>query len=236
MTAQTFARRYPAEAADRDCLDPAFAQALLDNGRWHRLVILGDSVAAGVRDPLDGYRDLSMGDRLAEALAATRPAFRQRTLAQPFLRAAEIREKFLADALDFMPDLVLVSAGANDAFSRGFDAGRLTAELDALLRPLASAGATVATIGLYDWARSGLVPPETATQTALNLDEVDVVQRYVVEDVGGIHLGARGIEAGRDPAIYSADGIHGNARGHAIAFANFVRHLSAYRSVPDWLR
>lgn len=236
MTSTTFAQRYPAEAADRDCLDPAFAQALLDNGRWQRLVILGDSIAAGVRDPLDGYRDLAMGERLAEALAATRPEFRQRTLAQPFLRTAEIREKFLPDALAFEPDLALVSAGANDAFSRGFDAGRLTAELDTLLRPLASTGATVATIGLFDWARSGLLPAETATQTAFNLDELDVVQRYIVEDVGGIHLQARQIEAGRDPAIYSADGIHGNARGHAIAFANFVRHLSAYRAVPDWLR
>lgn len=232
----TFAQLYPAEAADRDCLDPGLAQAVLDNGRWHRLVILGDSVAAGVRDPLEGYRDLSAGERLAEALAATRPEFTHRMLAQPFLRTAEIREKFLSDALAFEPDLVVVSAGGNDAFSRGFDAERFTAELDALLRPLASTGATVATIGLYDWAHSGLLPAETATETALRLDEVDSVQRHVVEGVGGIHLGARRIAAGRDPAIYSADRIHANARGQAIAFANVVRHLSAYRAVPDWLR
>ena len=35
---------------------------------WKRLAILGDSIAAGIREPHPGYRDLSWIDRIAEAL------------------------------------------------------------------------------------------------------------------------------------------------------------------------
>lgn len=221
-----FTEHYAAEAADPDCLDPVVAARMLEHGRWRRLAIVGDSVASGIREPLDGYLDRSMTDRLADALAATRPGFAATNLAEPYLHVAEIRDRQLSAALAFRPDLVVISAGGNDAFSRGYDAVRLRRDLETLLRPLAESGALVAMIGLFDQARSGLLPPDLAGLMVERFDELDVIQREVVEGLGGIHVDGHHHPRGSDPAIYSSDGIHGNARGHAIAFATMVRALA----------
>lgn len=220
------AEPHAAEAADPDCLDPSVAAGMLADRPWQRLVILGDSVASGVREPLDGYRDLSMADRVADALAATRPGFAWTNLAKPFLRAAEIRAQQLDAALAFRPDVVLVSAGGNDAFSRDYDARSLRRDLDALLRPLAEAGAVVAVVGLFDHARSGLLPPPVAGAMIQRFDELDVIQREVVTELGGIHVDGHHHPRGSDPALYSSDRIHCNARGHAVAAGLIIRALA----------
>ena len=45
------AERYPLESADPDCIDDAVAVEVLRDRPWRRLVVLGDSVAAGIREP-----------------------------------------------------------------------------------------------------------------------------------------------------------------------------------------
>jgi len=221
-----YAVRYPAEAADAECLAPADAALLLAAAPWRRMVVLGDSVAAGVRDPLEGYADRSMTERVADALAAAHPDLVQVNLAMPYLRIGEIRETQLAAALDLRPDLVLVSAGGNDAFSSRFDAGRARRELDGLLRPLAQSGALVVTWGLYDLPRSGLVAEEVAIPLAMRFDELDAVVQHVTRTLGGVHADTHHHPRGTDPAIYSADGVHANARGHAVAFTALATALA----------
>ncbi|MFJ8129420.1 SGNH/GDSL hydrolase family protein [Streptomyces hydrogenans] len=54
---------------------PHAAAELLRDLPWNRLAVLGDSVTAGVRDPLPGDRARSFADRFTDALAATRPGF-----------------------------------------------------------------------------------------------------------------------------------------------------------------
>ncbi len=78
MTIDT--QQYDLERLDPDCLDPLEAAELLRDAPWQRLVVLGDSVAAGVREPLAGYRDAGFTDRLGETLASTRPGFVYRNL------------------------------------------------------------------------------------------------------------------------------------------------------------
>jgi hypothetical protein len=43
------------EALDPDCISRAEAIELLSRAPWQSLVVVGDSVAAGVRQPLEGY-------------------------------------------------------------------------------------------------------------------------------------------------------------------------------------
>lgn len=86
------------EADDPLCIDAGLAADLLASLPWQRLVVLGDSVTAGVMDPLPGYATRSFADRLSDALAATRPDFESRNLAHPFLRIAEIRDRQLGPA------------------------------------------------------------------------------------------------------------------------------------------
>jgi lysophospholipase L1-like esterase len=222
----TTAIAHPREAADPDSIDPAVASELLRGLPWQRMVVVGDSVAAGIREPTAGYRDASFSDRVAAALAATRPGFAYRNLGVRDLRLAAIRDGQLATALAQEPDVAIVAAGGNDALSRSFDADRAGVELNEIVDPLARAGAFVVTIGLFDIARSGLLPPEVAAVMAERFDQLDAVTAAVAAAAGGVHVDTHHHPRSADPSIYAADRIHANARGHAIAFAAIVTTLA----------
>jgi lysophospholipase L1-like esterase len=204
---------------------PDAAAELLRDLPWNRLVVLGDSVTAGVMDPLPGYHHRSFADRFTDALAATRPGFAAVNLAKPYLLLEEIRDQQLGPALEFGPDVVMVSAGGNDAF-RGFDSETLGAQLASLLTPLTESGALVITIGLFDLARSGLVPPEHADGLACRFDGLDRITAGLAHALGGIHVDTHHHPLAADPGIYSTDRIHANARGHAVAFAAITNTLA----------
>ena len=217
--------RFDLEAADPYCTDPETATERLRHLPWQRLAVLGDSVTAGVRGPLDGYRDESFAERLVSALASTRPGFEAVNLAVPYLTVSEIREVQLEPALAFAPDAVLVSAGGNDAFNP-YDPDRLREELELLLVPLAESGAVVLTVGLFDLARSGLVRAEDAEDMAQRFDTLDRITAEITRSLGGIHIDTHHHPLAADPDIYARDRIHGNARGHAVAFAAIVDALA----------
>ena len=113
---------------------------------FKRLAVVGDSIAAGTREPHPGYRDLSWIDRVAEAL----PDPEILNLARRGLLASEVREHQLAPALAFGPDLANDAAGGNDALHRSFDEEEVAVELDHIVAPLRAAGAEVVMIELLD--------------------------------------------------------------------------------------
>src|SRR5204863_61770 len=51
--------------ADPFRLRPGEAERLLDGHPWTRFAVLGDSIAEGVGDAVDGYGDLGWADRVA---------------------------------------------------------------------------------------------------------------------------------------------------------------------------
>jgi lysophospholipase L1-like esterase len=218
---------HPLEAADPDCLDDADAVELLRGTPWRRMVVLGDSVAAGIREPAEGYRDQGFADRVGQALLAAHPEGAYRNLGVRDLRLAAIRDTQLPVALEFGPDLAMVIGGGNDTLARSYDAGRVARELREIVVPLSEAGAFVVTIGLFDLARSGLVPAEFAPAMTERFDELDSVTAAVAAEVGALHVDTHHHPRAADPAIFASDRMHANARGHAIAFAAIVRALSA---------
>jgi len=124
----------PAELRDPHCLTLEAGARLLEGHHFRRVVVMGDSVAAGVREPTPGYLDLSTADRLEDALAAGRPDLSFTNLGVSGLKIAEVTATQLDPALALQPDLAVVSAGANDAFERGFDAGGRPPNSPTLLR------------------------------------------------------------------------------------------------------
>jgi GNAT superfamily N-acetyltransferase len=78
---------------------------------------MGDSIAAGIGDPVDGYADQAWADRLVAALGAD-----YLNLGRPGAQVIDVRAGQLDQALAFGPDLAVVAAGANDAFRRSFAA------------------------------------------------------------------------------------------------------------------
>jgi lysophospholipase L1-like esterase len=214
------------EATDPDCRPPYELAALLESAPWQRLVVLGDSVAIGIREPVSGYRDLSFADRVAEALGDGHEVFAYHNFGVRDLRLAEIRDTQLGLALELQPDLAIVVAGGNDALRRSFDPDRIRTGLREIVAPLAQAGALVVTIGLFDLARSGLVSEEYAPAMIERFDALDAITAEVAAEVGGIHVDTHHHPRASDPGIFASDLMHANSRGHAIAATAIVEALA----------
>jgi lysophospholipase L1-like esterase len=205
--------------------------ALVRGARWRRLAVLGDSVAEGVREPLDGYRDLSWIDRIAAPLRAQAGDLAVLNLGRRSLLAAQVRAGQLDAALAFGPDLAIVSAGGNDSLRHTFDPGAVERELDAIVAPLRRAGADVLLLELMDIVASGLVPHEYAAALDGRMRRLAELTRRVARRHRAILVEMRGHTASADPGVYASDRLHLNTRGHAIVGSEAIRALSA--AIPD---
>lgn len=194
---------------------------------WRRLAVLGDSVAEGVGDPVDGFPHRGWLDSVAAELDRARPGLAYRNLGARGLLAAEIGETQLDAAVAWRPDLAVLSAGGNDLFGPAFDGPGVEDEVDAMVGALRRAGADVVTVGLFDISRSSRVPERFRAALGERLRELSARTAAVAERHGAWHLDYIGHPAAADDGIYSADGIHLNARGHAIAAQEALRMLSA---------
>ena len=216
----------PAEQRDPYCLTLEAGARLVQGHRFRRVVVMGDSVAAGVREPTPGYLDLSMADRLQHALSAGRPDLSFTNLGVSGQKIAEVTDTQLGRALEQRPDLAVVSAGGNDAFERGFDAGRAAGELADLAARLSDAGAQVVLIGLFDLGGSGLLPPDAAERASARFATLDEAMHVAAEEVRGCVVSDnRAHPLSRDPSIFASDLIHCNARGHAVAATTLIHDV-----------
>lgn len=217
----------PAELADPDCLAAGEAETLLAGHPWRRFVVLGDSVANGPFHGVDGFYPLRWTDRVAAELQAAAPDCEYLNLGETGLLTREVREKQLADALAFAPDLALVLCGGNDAFRRSYpeQAENVDAELAAMLEALTDAGAQVATIGIFDVSYSPAVPERNRLELRERLALLAEHARMVAERYDSVHVDLSQHRRASDPTLYSPDGRHGNARSDAIAAAEMVRGL-----------
>jgi lysophospholipase L1-like esterase len=209
--------------------DEELARLLGPVVEWERVVVLGDSIAAGVREPSPGYRDLCWSDRLAAGLALARPGAVVHNLGRRDLTAAEVREAQLDEALALGPDLVIVAAGGNDLLRREFDPNSVRDELSAIVTPLRAGGADILTFDLLDNTGTGLVPERFVAVLRERLVELADVTRAASTAVGGWHAPLREHPAATDTDIFASDGLHLNARGHAIVGTALARYLGVAR-------
>lgn len=201
--------------------------ALLRGAPWRRVAVIGDSVAEGVRDPHDGYSDLSWVDRITDALRAVVPGLTVMNAGRRNLRAAQVRARQLGPALAFEPDLAILAAGGNDALGLSYRPDRLAGELDAIAGPLRDAGADLLMIELMDIVASGLVPEEHATALDTRMRSLAEVTRVVADRHDATLVEMRRHPVCTDPGVYASDRLHLNARGHAIVGSEAVLALSA---------
>lgn len=208
----------PAAPASPD-VDP------LARAPWRRFAALGDSVAEGVGDPVDGYPHRGWIDSVAAGLDRARPGLAYRNLGARGLLAEEVRETQLDAALAWRPDLVVLAAGGNDLFGPAFDGPGVEDELDAMVAALRGAGADVMTVGLFDISRSSRMSERFRARFGERLRELSARAAAVAARHGAWHLDYTAHPASADDGIYSADGIHLNARGHAVAAEEALREL-----------
>jgi lysophospholipase L1-like esterase len=103
------------------------------------------------------------------------------------------------------------------------------AELSAILTPLRAAGADILTFDLLDNTGTGLVPERFVAVLRKRLAQLADATRTASTALGGWHVPLRTHPAATDTDIFAADGLHLNARGHAIVGTALARHLGVAR-------
>lgn len=218
------------EADDPDCLRPGEAAALLRGHPWRRFAVLGDSVAEGIGDPAPGYSPLPWCDRIAAELRAHRPDLAYLNLGRRDLRAGEVREQQLAPALSFRPDLALVACGPNDAMAIAYRPEVVDDELTTIVRALQKSGALVLTVGIFDISKAPCFTGKMRTLMASRMRTLTSRTAELSRQLGTIHINCYGHPLEGDPAMYAADGLHGNMRSHQIFAAVAIRLLGNHLS------
>ncbi|HEY2578254.1 MAG TPA: SGNH/GDSL hydrolase family protein [Streptosporangiaceae bacterium] len=221
-------RIYPAEAADPYCLRDGEADQLLAGHPWKRFAVVGDSIAEGLGEPLDGYRDEPWGDRIAAGLRQQQPGLAYLNLGKSMTRTAEVRAAQVPEALAFSPDLLLAACGSADMLLPGYDPARVERELRAIVAAFLDQGCDVITVGIFDGSYAQNIPKLFMNSRRMRIHEMATRTRKVAADLGTLHVELTWHPASHDANIYSSDPRHGTMRGHAIAAAETVRVLGAH--------
>jgi EmrB/QacA subfamily drug resistance transporter len=201
--------------------DPYLTGApLLDHSRWSRFVVVGDSMAEGVGDPMPGYEHLGWADRVARTLHAD-----YLNLGRRNLLAAEVRETQLERALAFAPDLAAVVCGGNDLMRPDHDPVAVERNLDAIVAALRAAGSDVIMFAPFDMSLSEGLPADRKPAWRSLIERMGALAETVARRHGAVLVDFRSHPAGPEPSIYSSDRIHLNARGHAICAVRTLQVL-----------
>jgi lysophospholipase L1-like esterase len=214
------------EATDPYCLRPGESAQLLTGHPWRRFVVLGDSVAEGLCEPVAGYSELQWADRIAAELRVVRPELAYLNLGVSGLRTREILATQLESAVAFGPDLALVVGGGNDAFPATYDPDRVDRELTTMITTLQDAGADVMTLGMFDVSYSPAVVDWLRPGLRQRMRTLSTRTAALADKLGTIHINLTDHPLSTDPGLYSSDGRHGNARSDAIATTETLRTLA----------
>jgi lysophospholipase L1-like esterase len=176
-------------------------------------VALGDSFTAG-RDSIDAER---WADLLAAGMRRVNPDLRYANLAVDGATSAEVLSEQIEPGLALDPDFVTVICGANDVLlSTRPDVGGYAERIDAILRRLregAPGAALVTATAPEVWQFMGL-RPRTEARLIAATTELNEVTREVAARYEVLCLPVAGHPALREPATFSADGLHPSSAGH----------------------
>lgn len=95
----------------------------------------GDSVTAGMGDPVKGIETRAWADWVADLLATLVPKFSYTNLGRAGSTTRDVLREQLPLVLDRKPDLVSVTTGANDARSPAWSIDTFFQEYSDLLSP-----------------------------------------------------------------------------------------------------
>nr|WP_244376316.1 SGNH/GDSL hydrolase family protein [Streptomyces ficellus] len=207
-----------------------------------RFAALGDSLTAGVGDPVaGGWRGWAA--LLADALAAApdadavvpsgagpgadavapggEGAVEFRNLAVCGARARDVAETQLPLALAYRPDVASVVVGVNDTLRSSFDITGFALALDGVCARLAAQGALLLTACLPDPGAVLGLPPPLARPLARRQRQVNAVVHALSARYGAVHLHMADAAWVADRSLWSADRLHPGERGHRTIAARF---------------
>jgi lysophospholipase L1-like esterase len=179
----------------------------------HSYAALGDSFTAG-RDSIDAER---WADLLASGMRRVNPELHYENLAVDGATSAEVLDEQVEPALALEPDFVSVICGTNDVLlATRPDVEGYAERIDRILRRLregAPEAAAVTATAPEVWQFMGL-RPRTEARFVAAITEVNDITRTTAARYGVLCLPVAGHPALRDPATFSADGLHPSSTGH----------------------
>ena len=191
---------------------------------------LGDSFTAG-RDSVDAER---WADLLAAGMRRVNPELRYENLAVDGATSAEVLAEQVEPGLALEPDFITVICGANDVLlATRPDVEGYAERFDAILRRLREGApeAMVVTATAPEGWQFMELRPRTEKRLIEATTELNDVTRAAAERYGVICLPVAGHPALRDPATFSADGLHPSSAGHQTVARESARYLNAHLGI-----
>ncbi|MEU4091374.1 SGNH/GDSL hydrolase family protein [Streptomyces sp. NPDC026673] len=196
-----------------------------------RFAALGDSLTAGLGDPVaGGWRGWAA--LLAPGLAAEPSAVSLLNCSRSGALTKDVVEEQLPRALDHRPHLASVVIGANDTLRGTFDIETVARRLDAVVGELRAHDAQVLTACLPDPGRMLGLPWPLARPLGRRMAALNQVVHALSERYGAVHLHAARHPWVADRAAWSADRLHPSELGHRLLAREF-HDLLATRGLSD---
>jgi lysophospholipase L1-like esterase len=191
---------------------------------------LGDSFTAG-RDSIDAER---WADLLAAGMRRVNPELRYENLAVDGATSAEVLAEQVEPGLALDPDFVTVICGANDVLlATRPDVEGYAERIDAILRRLREGApeAMVVTATAPEGWQFMELRPRTEKRLIEATTQLNDVTRAAAERYGVLCLPVAGHPALRDPATFSADGLHPSTAGHQTVARESARYLHEHLGI-----
>lgn len=190
-----------------------------------RLVVLGDSTAVGLGDPLPGGVWRGVGPLAAEALGITADDYLNCAFTGARMRC--VAEQQLPAALEHRADVALVIVGMNDTLRSDFDADDIAADLDRVLTALLAEGTLAVPVRYHDHGKVFRLPRSLHRALWGRISELNSgIDRVVAKHgVPCVDLGA--VDGAYELASWSVDRLHPSELGHRLLAKEFTTLLAA---------
>ncbi|MDX3855160.1 SGNH/GDSL hydrolase family protein [Streptomyces sp. AK02-01A] len=195
--------------------------------RTLRYAALGDSLTAGVGDPVDGgWRGWAalLGAGIAGPSSAA-GVFRNFAVSGALTR--DVEEHQAPAAVEFEPGVASVVVGVNDTLRRAFDIQDLAQRLDRICGVLAAHGTLLLTACLPDPGSMLGLPAPLARPLARRQRAVNAVVHALSTRYDTVHLHMADASWVADRSLWSADRLHPGERGHRMIALRFHELLAA---------
>jgi lysophospholipase L1-like esterase len=201
--------------------------------RARRLVVLGDSTAVGLGDPLPrrgGWR--GVGPLVAAALGVGTEGYLNPSFTGARMNC--VLGKQLPAALEHRPDVALLVAGMNDTLRPDFDAARIAADLTEVIHRFREAGTTVVPVRFHDHSKVFRLPPALKRALSTRVAELNAAIEEVVTREGVPCLDLERLPGAYDLTAWSVDRLHPSELGHRMLADGFTALLAeAGFDVPE---
>ncbi|HJQ46833.1 MAG TPA: SGNH/GDSL hydrolase family protein [Amycolatopsis sp.] len=192
--------------------------------RAERLVVLGDSTAVGLGDPVPGRGWRGVGPFVAAALGVGPGGYLNTAFTGA--RMACVRRDQLKPALRHRPDVALVIVGMNDTLRSDFDAAAIAADLDHVVATLTDQGTVVVPVRFHDHSKVFRLPRSIARALRARIAELNAAIESVVRRYGIPCLDLDMLPGAYEVRSWSVDRLHPSELGHRMLARGLTERLA----------